>query len=65
MKTLIINVSLKGSNWIWINWDHPLKNYIFQNVCTGVLDKYASENLKYVKANQSNFMDAELNQEDM
>ena len=35
---------------------------IFHNVCIEVLEKYASEKQKYIRANQANFMDSKLNQ---
>ena len=34
---------------------------MFQNVCINVLDKYALEKQKYVRANQANFMSTEIN----
>ena len=34
---------------------------IFHNVCIEVLDKYAPEKQKYIRANQINFMDSKLN----
>ena len=34
---------------------------IFHNVCIEVLEKYALEKQKYIRANQANFMDSKLN----
>ena len=34
---------------------------IFHNVCIEVLEKYAPEKRKYIRANQANFMDSKLN----
>ena len=34
---------------------------IFHNVCIEVLEKYAPEKQKYIRANPANFMDSELN----
>ena len=34
---------------------------IFHNACIEVLEKYAPEKQKYVRANQANFMDSKLN----
>ena len=41
----------------------PLKNSrsIFHDVCIDVLKKYAPEKQKYIRANQANFMDRNLN----
>ena len=33
---------------------------IFHNVCIEVLEKYATEKQKYIRANQANFMDSKL-----
>ena len=33
---------------------------IFHNVCIEVLEKYAPEKRKYIRANQANFMDSKL-----
>ena len=34
---------------------------IFHNVCIEVLEKYAPEKRKYIRANQANFMNSKLN----
>ena len=34
---------------------------IFHNVCIEVFEKYAPEKLKYIRANQANFMESKLN----
>ena len=34
---------------------------IFHNTCIAVLEKYAPEKRKYIRANQANFMDSKLN----
>ena len=34
---------------------------IFRNVCIEVFEKYAPEKLKYIRANQANFMESKLN----
>ena len=34
---------------------------IFHNTCIPVLEKYAPEKRKYIRANQANFMDRKLN----
>ena len=34
---------------------------IFHNICIAVLEKYAPEKRKYIRANQANFMDIKLN----
>ena len=34
---------------------------IFHNICFAVLEKYAPEKRKYIRANQANFMDSKLN----
>ena len=45
-----------------MNYDRSLKMLkIFQNVCINILHKYAPEKRKYVRANQANSMDTEVN----
>ena len=34
---------------------------IFHNICTEVLEKYATEKQKYIRANEANFTDSKLN----
>ena len=34
---------------------------IFYNACIEILEKYAPEKQKYIRANQANFMDSKLN----
>ena len=62
IKFLIINFYLEG---FILELDKlgslAINVEIFQNAWINVLDKYVLENQKYVRANQGNFMNTELN----